>query len=418
MLHTDMEMSNNLMIENNKNISDEKRNDKIVNVGDNYMKPPSKVHIFYYAWYRNKEHDSSYDHWNHKVLPHWLNQVNSRYKNINQPSNVVNNEIGSNFFPKLGLYSSLDTNIIKHHLTEIRDKCNINSIIISYWGGRGDENISKEQAEIEHAYLEKLFSIAEGLGVYIIFHLEPYKYRTATSTINDVKYLIDTYGKSKAFYRVKRSQLLQNTRNESEKSVPLFYVYDSYLIQANDWKQEIDMNIHNNEQYDSIIIGLYTTKQQSERFILDSSFDGFYTYFGATGFTYGSTPTNWKSIHKFALSHSKIFIPSVAPGYIDTRIRPWNSQNVRNRNHGNYYDNMWKMAIDSLPSLISVTSYNEWHEGTQIEPAVPATFLSSLTGAIEKYLDYTPNDPEFYLTKTAYWVNKFELTANSNQQTL
>ena len=29
------------------------------------------VHIFYYQWYSNLEHDTEYNHWNHRILPHW-----------------------------------------------------------------------------------------------------------------------------------------------------------------------------------------------------------------------------------------------------------------------------------------------------------------------------------------------------------
>lgn len=50
-------------------------------------------------------------------------------------------------------------------------------------------------------------------------------------------------------------------------------------------------------------------------------------------------------------------------------IRPWNDHNSRSRADGAYYSNGWTRAIQSHPHIISVTSYNEWGEGTQIEPA-------------------------------------------------
>ena len=52
-----------------------------------------------------------------------------------------------------------------------------------------------------------------------------------------------------------------------------------------------------------------------------AGFDGFYTYFGANGFSYGSTWKNWRSLSIFARRNSLIFIPSVAPGYDDMRVR-------------------------------------------------------------------------------------------------
>ena len=32
---------------------------------------------------------------------------------------------------------------------------------------------------------------------------------------------------------------------------------------------------------------------------------------------------------------------------------------------------MWQGAIQASPSIITVTTYNEWREGSQIEPAQP-----------------------------------------------
>jgi len=128
---------------------------------------------------------------------------------------------------------------------------------------------------------------------------------------------------------------------------------------------------------------------------------GFYTYFATNSFTYGSSWKNWRSLSKFARQNSLLFIPSVGPGYIDTQIRPWNVANTRHRRHGEYYEVAWRSALSSQAKLVSITSFNEWHEGTQIEPAVPRA-TASFT-----YLDYEPEGPHFYLNLTKWWVNEF-----------
>eukprot|EP00960_Hanusia_phi_P034229 750930-Hanusia_phi.AAC.3 len=43
------------------------------------------------------------------------------------------------------------------------------------------------------------------------------------------------------------------------------------------------------------------------------------------------------------------------------------------RTDGAYYDKMWQSAVAAQTEFVSITSYNEWGEGTQIEPAVPKT---------------------------------------------
>ncbi len=64
---------------------------------------------------------------------------------------------------------------------------------------------------------------------------------------------------------------------------------------------------------------------------------GFYTYFAVDGFTDGSTTANWAALEAWADDHELLFIPCVGPGYIDTRVRPWNERNTRSREEGAYY---------------------------------------------------------------------------------
>lgn len=63
---------------------------------------------------------------------------------------------------------------------------------------------------------------------------------------------------------------------------------------------------------------------------------------------------------------------------------------------------MWRAALEVAPPLIAITSFNEWHEGTQIEPAVP----KSIPGYT--YEDYRPLAPDFYLDRTAHWVRQWK----------
>ena len=93
----------------------------------------------------------------------------------------------------------------------------------------------------------------------------------------------------------------------------------------------------------------------------------------------------------------------MGPGYIDTRIRPWNEKTTRSREDGKYYETMFMNAVNANPYFIGITSFNEWHEGTQIEPAIPKT-ISSFT-----YEDYgVDTDPLFYIKKTRELIFKYK----------
>jgi hypothetical protein len=72
-------------------------------------------------------------------------------------------------------------------------------------------------------------------------------------------------------------------------------------------------------------------------------------------------------------------MPSVGPGYdarragLDARVKP--------RRNGRTYDSMWSAALRARADVITITSYNEWHEGTQIEPARMRRGYESYEGA-------------------------------------
>lgn len=130
---------------------------------------------------------------------------------------------------------------------------------------------------------------------------------------------------------------------------------------------------------------------------------GFYTYFSSNGCSYGSSWKNWKALEEFAEKNQLLFFPTVSPGYIDTKVRPWNTALTRHRSHGHYYQVAWRSAISAKPYGVSITSFNNWEEGSQIEPA-----KSKVTPQFT-YLDYHPEGSYFYLNLTKYWVKQLTL---------
>ena len=73
----------------------------------------------------------------------------------------------------------------------------------------------------------------------------------------------------------------------------------------------------------------------------------------------------------------KFWVATVMPGYNDVRIRPGYGF-AQDRQGGAYYQQSWQAAIASHPNWIVITSFNEWPEGTYIEPS--ATFGDQYLG--------------------------------------
>ncbi|MDR3195038.1 MAG: alpha-mannosidase [Tannerella sp.] len=328
---------------------------------------------FYYNWYGNTEKDGREIHWAHPVLKQ------SDEDTVTRGTIPGGDDIASNFFPQLGAYSCTDSATVDRHMRMLT-QARIGVIVLTWW----------DVHDFGYQSVPLIMDLAARHGVKVCFHIEPFAGRNAETVRRNIQTIVDSYGCHPAFYR--------------NGGKPLFFIYDSYLTPPEEWDTLLlpDGSITiRNTPYDALMIGLWV-KEGEEDFFARSGFDGFYTYFGATAFTYGSTPAHWPYLQKWAKQHGKLFIPSVAPGYIDTRVRPWNGRTSRDRENGRYYDRMFEAAIHSGVTHIGITSFNEWHEGTQIEPAVP------FHPAAFHYLDYEPLQPDYYLDRTAYWLERWE----------
>jgi glycoprotein endo-alpha-1,2-mannosidase len=333
-----------------------------------------KVHTFYYGWFGNPEYDGKYNNWNHPIIPHWRDTTWD-----NAGSFPGKDDIGANFYPELGAYSSNDPAIISQHM-ELMKEAGIGVFVISWWG----ENSFTDKSVA--TYLD----MAQQYGLKLTFHIEPV-YRSAEEFKELVSYISKEYGNHPAIFK------------HNDKL--FYYIYDSGKVKHNEWNklfsEDGELSIRNTP-LDATFIG-HWERERDGGFFIKSGFDGFYTYYASEGFMYGSTSTNWQHLADFAKEHDMLFIPCPGPGYIDTRIRPWNERNTESRDAGEYYERMFMNAVNVNPDYIGITSFNEWHEGTQIEPAIPKA-IPSFT-----YEDYGPGtDPLFYIKKTRELIDKYE----------
>ncbi|KAK2854758.1 hypothetical protein Q7C36_006627 [Tachysurus vachellii] len=344
------------------------------------------VHIFYYSWYGNPQTDERYLHWDHILVPHWDPKIAASYP---RGRHVPPEDIGSSFYPELGPYSSRDPEVLEYHMEQISTAGA--GVVVLSWYPLG---LADDHGEPFEDLVPWILDAALRHNLKVAFHIQAYKGRTNHSLHNNVKYIIDRYGDHGAFYRFRIS---------NGKVLPLFYIYDSYLTPTEAWADLLtSTGFHSlrGTQYDGFFIALIVDEKHKHD-ILAGGFDGMYTYFASNGFSYGSSHQNWEGLKAFCDGNNLLFVPCVGPGYIDTSIRPWNNHNTRNRVNGRYYETGLQAALNVRPEIVSITSFNEWHEGTQIERAVPKKTIRRV------YLDYQPHEPDLYIELTRTWVEQF-----------
>eukprot|EP00300_Choanocystis_sp_HF-7_P009678 c16569_g1_i2.p1 GENE.c16569_g1_i2~~c16569_g1_i2.p1 ORF type:complete len:463 (+),score=74.66 c16569_g1_i2:33-1421(+) len=347
-----------------------------------------RVQAFYYPWYGTPNIDGEWYHWNHKYLPHWTATVNSRYKDlIGVRHRPELGDVGANFYPQLGPYSSANRTVMNIHMAQMA-QAGIGTAISSWFPAGEHEDNGLPLDPLTSGLLDA----AQQHNMHLALHLEPYSSRTAKTVARDLEYISKTYGSHPALYRMCRP----SDRAVPCKKLPVVYVYDSYHIRSTDWAQVLQKGQASirDTNADAVVLGLWVEAGHGQE-LQRSGFDGFYSYF-ASPISHGAKVENWPQMNSFAQKNKMIFVPCVGPGYMDVSVRPWNGDATRDRAGGKYYRRMFEAATKLTPqtNAIAITSFNEWHEGTQIEPAAAAQRKEG-----GKYLEY--DRPDMYLTLTA-----------------
>lgn len=341
-----------------------------------------QVHAFYYLWYGTPTTDGKWLHWDHAVLPHWTQSVRAQYKHLENYTHEPPMRLHAPFYPAAGPYSSSDPKLLDAHFSQLRE-AGVDAAVLS-WTGRPGGAVSDTQGVGTDAIVPAAIAAAKRAGIGAALHLEPYETRSAESVALDLSHLV-TYD----LYRLPRRPC------GGHAPLPVVYLYDAYHTPAKEWARlfckDGDLSIRGT-QHDVVVIA--TLLNQDEKALVeDGCFDGFYSYFATDGSTYGATSAHWKLLAAWARKKNLWFSPSAGPGYNDMRIRPWNNAATRDRGNGAYYRKMLGAAVDSGAALVSITSWNEWGEGTQIEPSrLP-------TDDIGDHMDYGANS-DLYLDVT------------------
>ena len=279
--------------------------------------------------------------------------MDGHYAHWQQAGGTPPVSLSSAFYPARGPYSSADTRVVGEQMREIAAS-GIGTVITSWWG----------RGSFEDRRLPEVIEAAQLNGLAVAAHLEPYRGRTVVSTEADIREL-------------------------RALGVSDFYVWDSSSLPDAEWAEL-------NERLRDVRVFANTNlpgKAAAGRF------DGLYTYdvllFGGTLF-----PRLCRQARLLGL----LCAPSVGPGY-DAR-RATGDSRVRSRRNGATYDSMWRGALRADADLVTITSYNEWHEGTQIEPARAGRLgYESYLGAWDLWGGASETA---YLDRTAQWIARLE----------
>jgi glycoprotein endo-alpha-1,2-mannosidase len=260
-------------------------------------------------------------------------------------------DLASHYYPARGPYSSGDPRVLRAQMRDIA-RAGIREVVVSWWGW----------GSIEDARLPMLLRAAKRSGLGVAVHLEPYGGRTIETLADDVAHL-------------------------RSLGIADFYVYRPLDFTAAEWAQ-----------LTATLVGV--------RLFAQTTMVGFAKLGGFAGvYTYDVLQYGGDFFGRFcgeAHRAGLLCAPSVGPGY--DAARATGDPRVKPRRNGLTYDAMWTAALRARPDLVTITSYNEWSEGTQIEAAKPEPAAGAYLSYDGAWGRHGRAASRAYLWRTACWT--------------
>ena len=288
-----------------------------------YTAVPKQVLAFYYGWYGNPTVSSRWVHWE---------KVDEAKKTIGSSSH----------YPTLGAYDSHDPKLVEQHCRWAKE-AGITGFIATWWG----------QGDFHDKGLPLLLDTAQKNGLVVTVYFET----TRRGALQDILYLLEHYAKHPAWLKV--------------DGKPVIFVYGRAVgeIKPDGWLEVIAQA---NKQFPggAVFIGDQISKNAAR------IFDGIHTY-NPTGSLARKTPEQIRAWAQTTYpkwvetaGSNRISCVTIIPGYDDTTQGRPAPRPITERHGGKTYEILWEEAIAANPDWVLITTWNEWHEGSEIEPSI------------------------------------------------
>lgn len=232
-------------------------------------------------------------------------------------------------------------------------------VLVSAWFGPRDNNPTESN-------LKTLLDVAQPAGVKMAILLETDSgdfFPTRGSLVDALKHAMSTHVNHPAYLRVDGRPVMfvwrpaavfgTNGARVNQRGAPTVAAWRALLDEVDPQRQAIWI-------------------AEGEDFATLDVFDGIFPYSIAwAGDPAGQLSSYGGRVRAYNGSNgtAKRWIATAMPGYDDTRIPGRGKTFAVDRAGGSYYERTFQGAIASQPDWVMISSFNEWLEGHQIEPA-------------------------------------------------
>ena len=235
-------------------------------------------------------------------------------------------------------YNSNDPGAMARQIQQARG-AGIDAFVVSWWGA-GNPTDDNFKLLLDQAR-------ASNFQVAVDFELTSPFYHSKQDAINSLKNLLAVNAQHPAYLR--------------SGGKPVIFFWREQMYSPDEWR-DIRNTVDPNRQ------SLWIAEGVKEQLPYLSVFDGFHLYSIAWAPDVVAELNKWPARVR-AYGADKIWTATVMPGNDDTRSHRSDAY-IRDRRNGDFYRETWRAAFSTYPDWIIITSWNEWVEGTMIEPSV------------------------------------------------
>jgi len=289
---------------------------------------PRRVLALYYPWYGTPAFGGK-----------WIHQAGV---------NVTAKSIASHtHYPLSGPYDSIDPAVIDRHLRQAR-AAGIDTLVCSWWGQNDRTDLG----------ILRLLKLAPKYSMTVCVFWEPSQSAlTPQNARADLKYILQAFTKQPAYLR------------HSGKPVVFLYSQTSQSLMPNQWAGLLKEASGGNPP------GILAITDNENPAV----WDGSYSLWPITQMGGLSPAQSAQTLHrsfqaqipgKKAFNH--LTVETVTPGYDDRKYNAHTENGpgtLVDRLNGQRYRSLWEQALKDAPDWILINSFNQWHNGTEIEPS-------------------------------------------------